>query len=234
MPVTIFFCYARGDEDLLKKLKSHLRPRQRQGLIDIWYDRNISTDTEWEPEIKKQLDAAQIVLLLVSPDFMDSDYCNGIEMTRALERHTSGEALVIPIILRPTYWHGEPLGRLQALPTDDTPVTDPEWHHVDRALYAVTQGIHNVVVQLRTDHADVLPRVAEETRPQVATASSIPPVLQQKRNASQFRAPLAVEHLILLHTLTGHTDAVISVALTADGATLVSGSADHTIKVWGA
>src|SRR5579859_5596146 len=92
MPITIFFCYAREDEALLKKLKTHLRPLQRQGLIDVWHDRDISAGTEWEPEIKLHMDAAQIILLLVSPDFMDSKYCYGIEMKRALERHESGEA----------------------------------------------------------------------------------------------------------------------------------------------
>src|SRR5579859_3839311 len=110
MPITIFSCYAREDEALLNKLKAHLRPLQRQGLIEVWYDRDIRAGAEWEPEIQKQLNAAQVVLLLVSPDFMDSDYCYSIEMKRALERRASGEAIVIPIILRPAYWHGEPLG----------------------------------------------------------------------------------------------------------------------------
>ncbi len=87
MPVKIFFCYAHKDEALLKKLKAHLRPLQRQGLIDVWYDREISAGTEWEHEISQHLDEAQIILLLVSPDFMNSDYCYGTEMKRAMERH---------------------------------------------------------------------------------------------------------------------------------------------------
>ncbi len=86
MPVTIFFCYAHEDETLLKKLKSHLRPLQHQELIDVWYDRNISAGIEWEQEIDKHLNSSQIVLLLISPDFMDSDYCYSVEMKRALER----------------------------------------------------------------------------------------------------------------------------------------------------
>lgn len=104
MPVKIFFCYAHEDEPLLNKLKTHLMPLQRKGLIDVWYDRDISAGTEWEHQIKEQLNTAQIILLLVSPDFMNSDYCYGVEMQRALERHERGEARVIPIILRPVYW----------------------------------------------------------------------------------------------------------------------------------
>ncbi len=48
MPVKIFFCYAHEDEPLLNKLKGQLRPLQRQGLIDVWYDRDINAGMEWE------------------------------------------------------------------------------------------------------------------------------------------------------------------------------------------
>src|SRR6266699_2879928 len=121
MPLEIFFCYAHEDEALLNKLKTHLRPLQRMGLINVWYDRDISGGTKWAEEIDKHLNEADIILLLVSPDFMDSDYCYGIEMQRALERDQRGEAHVIPIILRPVYWQ-DVLGTLQALPTDAKPV----------------------------------------------------------------------------------------------------------------
>src|SRR5436853_5763108 len=104
MPVNIFFCYAHEDEALLNKLKAHLRPLQRQGLIDVWHDRDISAGTEWERKIDEHINSAQIILLLVSPNFMDSDYCYGKEMKRAIERHERGEARVIPIILEHVYW----------------------------------------------------------------------------------------------------------------------------------
>jgi len=96
MPVTIFFCYAREDEALLIKLKAHLRPLQWEGLIDIWHDRDISAGTEWEQEISRHLNTAQIILLFVSPDFMSSHYCCSVEMKRAVERHERKEARVIP------------------------------------------------------------------------------------------------------------------------------------------
>src|SRR2546427_288332 len=147
MPINIFFCYAREDEALLNKLKSHLRPLQRQGLIDVWHDRDISAGTEWEREISEHLKAAEIILLLVSPDFMNSDYCYSIEMKQALERHNRQEARVIPIILRHVYWQGV-LGRIQALPKDSLPVTDPDWFTIDRALHNVTEGIRKAVEEL--------------------------------------------------------------------------------------
>jgi len=146
MAVKIFFCYAHEDESLLKRLKTHLKPLQRQGLINMWHDRDISAGAEWEREIDEHLNAAQIILLLVSPDFMDSDYCYGIEMKRAVERHEQGEARVIPIILCHVYWQGEPLGKLQALPRDAIPVKS--WQDQDEALYNVVEDVHKVVMDL--------------------------------------------------------------------------------------
>lgn len=158
MPVEIFFCYAHEDEPLLNKLKVQLKPLQRQGLIDVWYDRDISAGTEWEREIDKHLNTAQIILLLVSPDFMDSDYCYSVEMKRAIERHNQGDACVIPVILRPVYWQGSPFGKLQSLSTNTLPVTDPVWHNMDRAFFNVSEGIREVVEKL------VEARKAEEER----------------------------------------------------------------------
>ena len=126
MQVKLFFCYAREDEALLNKLKAHLKPLQRQGFIEIWHDRDISAGTEWEREISQHLNEAEIFLLLISPDFMNSDYCYGKEMQRALEREKRGEARVIPIILRPVYWRGV-LGTLQSLPTDGKPIMSSLW-----------------------------------------------------------------------------------------------------------
>src|SRR5579864_5056681 len=146
MPISIFFCYAREDEALLNKLKAHLRPLQRQSLIDVWYDRDISAGTEWEQEIKEHLNAAQIILLLVSPDFMNSDYCFGAEMKRALERHEAGEANIIPIILRPVYWENAPFSKLQVLPTGGEPVT--RWRDRDEAFLDIARGIQKIVKEL--------------------------------------------------------------------------------------
>jgi len=146
MPVKIFFCYAREDEALLKQLKTHLKPLQHKGLIDMWYDRHISPGTDWKRAIAGQLDSAQIILLLLSPDFMASEYCFGVEMNRALERHMTGEARVIPIILRPVYWDFQPLTGLQALPKDAKPVT--RWQSSDDAFFNIVYNIQRIVNQM--------------------------------------------------------------------------------------
>ena len=194
MPIKLFCCYAREDEALLLKLKNHLLPLQRQRLIEFWHDREILPGQEWQEQITRKLNDADLILLLVSPDFMASDYCYGIEMQRALERHVRGECVVIPVILRPVYWHGEPLGSLQALPTDGKPITGPDWHTLDSAFYDVVSEIHRVIQHLPSS--------------------------------------VVLRNLTFLRTLGGHQSTVYSVALSADGTTLVSGGGDSTIKVW--
>lgn len=155
MSIKIFFCYAHEDEQLLNKLKTHLRPLQRQGLIELWQDRDISAGTEWEQEISERLNEAQIILLLISPDFMNSDYCYSIEMQRALERHKRKETVAIPVILRYVHWQGEPLGNLQALPTDAIPVKS--WSDQDKAFYDVAEGIRKVVEEINKRSSNKTP-----------------------------------------------------------------------------
>ena len=146
MPVEIFCCYARKDQKLLQHLKAQLMPFQRQGLITLWSDTDINAGKEWDLEITKHLNASQIILLMVSPDFMMSEYIYSKEMKRALERHEQGEATVIPIILRWVSWQRTPLGELQALPKDGKPVKS--WQDEDEAFYNVVEGIHKVVADL--------------------------------------------------------------------------------------
>ena len=97
-----------------QKLETHLRVLRRGGLIAEWHDSDIKAGDDWKTEIDRHLTSADIVLLLVSADFIASDYCWGEEMTKALERHARGEAKVIPVILRHCRWASTPLAKLQA------------------------------------------------------------------------------------------------------------------------
>ena len=98
-------------------------------------------------EIASRLEQAEVILLLVSPDFLASDYCYGLEMKRALERHESGEARVIPVILRPTSWSKLPFSKLQALPKDGRPIST--WNSLDSAFVSVTEGIKQAISHAR-------------------------------------------------------------------------------------
>ena len=141
----VFCCYARQDEDILKDLKKHLMLLVRQNIISVWNDADISLGSDWEKEVHQHLNSAKIILLLVSSDFMDSNYCYSIEMMRAMERHEAGEAYVIPIISRPVYWQTAPFGTLQALPKDAQPIKGSSWFSTDEALLWVVKGILSVV-----------------------------------------------------------------------------------------
>lgn len=145
MPVEIFCCYARKDKQLLRELKAHIMPLRLQKHVTIWDDTDINAGQKWEREIEKHLNTADIILLLISPDFMASEYCYSKEMQRAMERHVRGEARVIPIILRPVNWQRAPFSMLQVLPTNAKPVTDWSWDTEDNALYNVGAGIHRAI-----------------------------------------------------------------------------------------
>lgn len=144
--IEVFYSYAHEDEKLRDELAKQLKLLQREGKITEWYDRDISEGEEVGSTIDTHLNTARIILLLVSSDFITSDYCYGIEMMRAMEKHETKEARVIPIILRPTDWHTAPFGRLKALPKDGKPVTT--WSNRDEAFLDVAKGIRRVVEEL--------------------------------------------------------------------------------------
>jgi len=145
-PVEIFYSYAYEDELLRNELEKHLSILQRNGLISSWHDRQIVAGTDWAWAIDTHLETASLILLLVSSDFLASNYCYGIEMKRALERYTAKEARVIPILLRPVDWHGSPFSHLQALPTDAKPVTT--WENLDEAFTNIAIGIRRAIEDL--------------------------------------------------------------------------------------
>lgn len=142
-PVEVFYSYSHKDEKLRNKLNNHLALLQRQGLINGWTDRMIEAGDDWKHEVSKHLNTAQIILLLISADFIASDYCYSLEMERALERHKNGEARVIPILLRPVDWESSPFSQLQALPKDAKAVTT--WKNRDEAFKNIAQGIRGVL-----------------------------------------------------------------------------------------
>lgn len=144
-PIEVFLSYSHRDERLRVKLENHLKILERQGLISGWHDRRITAGSEWAGKIDEHLNTAHVILLLVSDEFLASDYCYDIEMKRALERHENREARVIPIILRPCLWQSAPFGKLQALP-GGCPVTD--WPNRDKAFLDIAKGIKTAVEEI--------------------------------------------------------------------------------------
>ncbi len=141
--INIFYCYAHEDRKLRDELAKHLSSLRWQGLITDWHNFDISPGQERGKEITDHLDNADIILLLITPDFMASYDCYEVEMKRAIERHRAKTARVIPIHLRPVDWENAPFSGLRALPTGTKFVT--EWNNRDSAYKDISEGIKKVV-----------------------------------------------------------------------------------------
>jgi TIR domain-containing protein len=160
-PLELFYSYSHKDEELRDDLEEHLAMLKREGVITGWHDRRISGGREWEGQIDKHLNSADIILLLTSSAFLASDYCYDVEVTRAMERHEQEEARVIPVILRACDWHSAPFGKLQALPQDGKPIK--QWPDPDVAFLDIANGIRRVAKEMKTTK---IKTAEEETEPE--------------------------------------------------------------------
>jgi hypothetical protein len=176
-PVSVFFSYSHKDEALKNQLLTHLKGLERGGVIGVWHDRKITAGHDWATEIDSHLKEAKIILLLISANFIASDYCSGIELQQAMRRHSRKSARVIPIILRPCDWKIMPLSRLQALPTDGKPIT--RWTNRDAAFTEVAQGIRRAVEELNA--AATRKRTAAQTHGPQTDKVTGPPVSARPR-----------------------------------------------------
>lgn len=146
-PIEVFFSYSREDKSLRDKLEIHLSSLKRQGVISSWHDRQIVAGSEWEEEIDRHMRTADIILLLVSPNFVASKYCYEIELPEAMARHEAEDAYVVPILLRPVAgWKLLPFAKLQLYPSGGVPIT--QWSDQDTAFVDVAEGIAIAVKQL--------------------------------------------------------------------------------------
>lgn len=145
--IRLFYSYSHKDEPLRQELETHLKLLERRGLIAPWHEYMVGAGTEWKGQIHEHLNHADVILLLISADFLASDYCYDIEMKRAMERHEAEEAQVIPVILRAVNWDAAPFAKLQALPVGGKAVAI--WDDKDTAWQNVSEGIEKVVNELR-------------------------------------------------------------------------------------
>jgi hypothetical protein len=139
----LFFSYSHKDESYRDELEIHLSMLKRQGFISAWHDRRILAGSELDSSIDEELKTADIILLLVSPYFLASDYCYDVEMKQALAMHENNTAVVIPVILHPCDWMDAPFGKLMATPDDGLPISKHANMH--EAYLKVTKAIKKVV-----------------------------------------------------------------------------------------
>lgn len=166
---SVFFSYSHKDEALRDQLEVHLSMLKRQEVISVWHDRRLLAGDDLDNGISTDLEKADIILLLVSPDFLASEYCYSKEMLRALERHDAGEARVIPVILRPCEWQKAPFGKLVAAPTDGKAVT--KWPDRDDAFLDITKAIRRAAeTNAKVGKAGGRPSSPARSRPRSAKA----------------------------------------------------------------
>lgn len=143
-PMKVFISYSHKDEAYREELETHIKILSRRGLISVWHDRKIGGGREWKGEIDKNLREADIILLLISADFIASDYCYDVEVDQALQNHENGRSTVVPIIVRTSHLKGSKFMHLQALPTDARAIST--WADRDEAFTVVTRGLEGVIL----------------------------------------------------------------------------------------
>lgn len=161
--VKVFFSYSHKDEELRNELEEHLALLKRQGIVASWHDRRISAGNDFGEDISANLEAANLILLLISASFLASDYCYDREMRRALEKHDEGTAVVVPVILYPCDWRSSPFGKLRATPTDGKPISMHANQH--QALSVVAQDVREVAERLQTQAQEHHPESAPPRPP---------------------------------------------------------------------
>lgn len=147
-PIEVFYSYADADESLCIELDKHLSLLKHEGLITTWYKRQITAGSNWKTLASSHLNTASIILLLISADFLASDYCYSTEMQHALEQQEAGTACVIPILLCPVDWQNAPFEKLKVLPSNRIPIT--VWPSRDAALADVVQGIRGAIEEVQS------------------------------------------------------------------------------------
>ena len=160
MAVRVFMSYSHKDEELRDQLEVHLTTLKRQGLVEVWNDRRLLAGDRLDWTIDKELNRADIILLLLSPDFIASDYCYKMEKGRALERHREGTARLISVILRPCEWKHTDLKEYVVTPKDGKPIN--LWTNIDEAFLDVVESIRRAIKEI--EQANV-PEQKHEPKP---------------------------------------------------------------------
>ncbi|RVK38551.1 toll/interleukin-1 receptor domain-containing protein [Sinorhizobium meliloti] len=180
---SVFFSYSHVDEALRDQLEKQLSILKRQGVVETWHDRRIGAGEEIDSAISRNLTTADIILLLVSPDFINSDYCYDREMTVAMERHEAGSAVVIPVILRACDWHGAPFGKLNASPPDGRPITQATDR--DQAFLEVAKAVRAAAERIGKRSAGAAP--SETSADRAFKTSTVEQLLSEAPRSSNLR-----------------------------------------------
>jgi tetratricopeptide (TPR) repeat protein len=143
---TVFISYSHKDEEWKDRLVTHLRVLEKQGQLDLWDDRRIGAGEDWHAEIQAAMARASVAVLLVSADFLTSDFILGKEVPRLLRRRDEEGLRVFPIIAKPCAWKRvEWLARMQVRPKDGKPLSAGDEHQIDADLAVVAEEVAAII-----------------------------------------------------------------------------------------
>lgn len=190
--INVFFSYAHEDEYFRDELAKHLAVMRRSGLVNMWHDRRIPAGGSLNDEISQHLEEADVILLLISSNFLDSDYCYEREGQRALEKAREGSAVTIPIVLQPCDWQHSPFGELLASPRDGKPVAS--FRNIHEAFLQITQDIREVAERGGKGESETgtLP-AAQVDEPVTSRDTKAPSVASASASAQEASEDFAVE-----------------------------------------
>ncbi len=143
----IFISYSHKDEELKKQFETHLSGLKRQSLIDVWDDRQVLIGEKWDDKIKQKLTSSDIVIFLISSDFLASEYINEIEIKQTIDRHHANEVYLAPIFLRPCDFESSILSSFQGVPRDAKFITT--WDCIDSAFLSVVQELKKLINEFK-------------------------------------------------------------------------------------
>ncbi len=144
----MFISYAREDKDFVENLETHLHPLKTMGLVDTWIDSNLKPGEESNRLIEENLRSSDIILYMVSPNFLSSEYISNNERPWAEETRQRTGAIIVPVITRPCFWEGQDFAKFNAIPRHpDTNQLTPiaKWEDKDMANLTVVKGLESII-----------------------------------------------------------------------------------------
>lgn len=145
-PLEVFISYSHKDESVREEFEAHLAPLTRDGMISVWHDRHIPPGDHWRKKIDDRLLSSKIVILMISKDYLASDFCHDVELRIAMEQHHAGISWVVPVIISPVDWHHASFAKLQVLPKDGKAIST--WLNRDDAYKSIAMKIREIAIEI--------------------------------------------------------------------------------------
>jgi hypothetical protein len=174
-PLKVFISYSHRDQQWFEKLRRHLKLMQNQQILNLWHDQCLQPGDDWANKIDQKLHDADLVLLLISENFMDSDYAFGKEMEAAMRQQRQGRTRVVPILLRAYDWQTAPFGRCQAIPGSEEPIDRLGSGGGDAALAAVARELRDLATGILDARTHARPSTAPSPSPATASSAAATP-----------------------------------------------------------